>query len=226
MPEVDLAAPPTPYRDFRTGATWRIFRIMAEFIDGFEFLADLKREVSIFGSARVTEHDENYQAARRLGFLLGKAGYTVITGGGPGIMEAANRGAFEADGSSLGLNIQLPQEQRINPYVKKGIGFAYFFTRKVMLSIAAQAYVFFPGGFGTIDELSELIVLIQTGKSPRIPIVCVGKEYWEEYFAWVRKSMLERHEYISAEDMDIVQIVATPEEAFELVKKTKERPTA
>ncbi|MFH1430350.1 MAG: TIGR00730 family Rossman fold protein [Candidatus Uhrbacteria bacterium] len=211
--------------DFRNTAHWRIFRIMAEFIDGFQFLYDLKKEVSIYGSTRTPEGSRWYNEARKLGAMLGKAKFTVITGGGPGIMEAGNRGAFESGAESVGLNIQLPYEQRTNPYVKKGLGFHYFFTRKVMLSASSQAYIFFPGGFGTIDELTELVELIQTEKMQRVPIVLVGKEHWEGYFAWVRKVMLEgEHPLIEKKDLDIVQIVDSAEEAFAIVKKTKERP--
>lgn len=216
-------APLSPYHDFRAGASWRIFRIMAEFIEGFEFLAGTKREVSIFGSARVQENHVYYQQAQQLGFLLGKAGYTIITGGGPGIMEAANRGARDAGAPSLGLNIQLPNEQRINPYVTRGKGFYYFFTRKVMLSVAAQAYVFFPGGFGTIDEMTELIVLIQTKKMLPYPMIVVGKEYWHGYFTWVKKMAREENNFIGPEDLDIVTVVDSAEEAFAIIEKSKDR---
>lgn len=211
--------------DFRQTAGWRIFRIMAEFIEGFQFLKDLKKEVSIFGSARVRESDPWYKESRKLGQMLAKAGFTMITGGGPGIMEAANRGAMDAKGESIGLNIQLPQEQRMNPYVKRGIGFHYFFTRKVMLSASAQAYIFFPGGFGTLDEMTELTELIQTKKMQRVPIVLVGKEFWNGYLAWVRTAMLDvKQPLIDAEDLKIFQVVDSAKEAFAIVKKTKERP--
>lgn len=211
-----------PFEDFRSGASWRIFRIMAEFIDGFEFLADLKNEVTFFGSARSQTDNKYYVEARKLGKMLAQAGFTIITGGGPGIMEAGNRGAVEGGGVSVGLNIQLPMEQRINRYVRKAHGFYYFFTRKVMLSISAQAYVYFPGGYGTLDELMEVLTLVQTGKSPRIPIVLVGKDYWNGLYGWVRDQILTNG-YINAEDLNLVQIVDTAEEAYELVKNTKER---
>ena len=148
---------------------------------------------------------------------------TTVTGGGPGIMEAANKGAHEAGGASVGLNIQLPMEQRVNPFVNKARGFHYFFTRKVMLAASAQAYVYFPGGFGTQDELFEILTLIQTKKSEQIPVVLVGKEYWGGLFEWVRKTMFEEYETISREDMDLFKIVDTAEEAFELVKCSTER---
>lgn len=211
--------------DFRDSAGWRIFRIMAEFVDGFQFLKDLKQEVTIFGSTRVLEGSRWYEESWRLGQMLAEAGFTVITGGGPGIMEAANRGASERGGESIGINIQLPREQRLNPYVKKGMGFHYFFTRKVMLSASAQAYIFFPGGFGTMDEMSELTEMIQTKKMQRVPIILVGKEHWDGYLDWVKKAMLNGETtYIDAEDLSIMQVVDSAEEAFAIVKETKERP--
>lgn len=209
--------------DFRHEFSWRIFRIMAEFIEGFQFLADLKREVSIFGSTRFKQSNKHYKEARELAFRLGKAGFTMITGGGPGIMEAANRGANESGAESIGLNIQLPKEQRVNPYVKHGLGFHYFFSRKVMLSTSAQAYIFFPGGFGTLDEFFELVMLIQTKKAPKIPIVLVGKDYWGGLLAWVEKQVYERHRAVSTEDMKIYTLVNTIDEAYNIIVKSKER---
>ena len=203
--------------------TWRIFRIMAEFVEGFEFLADSEKEITIFGSARSSETSHWYKEARKLGGILAKNGFTVITGGGPGVMEAANRGAFEKKGVSLGLNIQLPLEQRINDYVTRGRGFHYFFTRKVMLAASAQAYVFFPGGFGTLDEFFEMVMLIQTGKAQRIPIVLVGKEYWRPLLEWLRRRVFEEERAVKKEDLEIYTVVDTAEEAFALVKDSKER---
>ena len=211
--------------DFRNTAHWRIFRIMAEFIDGFQFLADLKREITFFGSARLRPGARWYEEARKLGQLLGEGGYTVITGGGPGIMEAGNRGAVEAGGDSVGLNIQLPKEQQMNPYVKHGMGFHYFFTRKVMLSASSQAYVFFPGGFGTLDELTEMVELIQSKKMQRVPIILVGKEFWGGYLDWMRRTMLASEESLIDEvDLKIMQLVDSAKEAFAIIQKTKERP--
>lgn len=209
--------------DFEDNANWRIFRIMAEFIDGFEFLYPLRREVTFFGSARTPEGSKWYEEARKLGRLLGEHDFTVITGGGPGIMEAGNRGAYEGGGGSVGLDIELPTEQRRNAYVKKGIGFHYFFIRKVMLSAAAQAYVFFPGGYGTLDEFYEMITLIQTKKMEPVPVVCVGKDYWDPLDDWMRKVLVEEFQTISAEDRELYHIVDTAEEAFGLIKDSKER---
>lgn len=210
-------------RDFRSDFSWRIFRIMSEFIEGFQFLADLKKEVTFFGSARFKETNVHYQEALKLSRMLGKAGFTVVTGGGPGIMEAGNRGATEVGAESVGLNIQLPTEQRINKYVKKSIGFYYFFTRKVMLSASAQAYVFFPGGFGTVDELLELVVLIQTKKTEPIPVVLVGKDFWSGFLSWAEEQMLKKHRAINSEDLKICKLVDSAEEAFKIIVQTKER---
>jgi hypothetical protein len=214
---------PQPFGDFRSGASWRIFRIMAEFIEGFEFLADLKKEVTVFGSARLSPSDKYYKEALKLGQLLGKAGFTVITGGGPGVMEAANRGATEVGAQSIGLNIQLPKEQRINPFVKRGKGFYYFFTRKVMLSASAQAYIFFPGGIGTSNEFFEVLELIQTRKMCPLPMICVGKQFWSGLVEWMRVEMIDRHPFIEAADLDLFKVVDTAEEAFDLIKDSAER---
>ncbi len=202
---------------------WRIFRIMAEFVEGFEFLSKLNREVTFFGSARTNPKAKEYKQAVELGKICAKAGYTVITGGGPGIMEAGNKGAYQAGGESIGIDIELPTEQRRNEFVTRAMGFHYFFTRKVMLSASAQAYVFFPGGFGTMDEAMEMITLVQTGKIPRtVPCIFVGKDYWQPYKDWVEKHML-KNKYINKVDFDLMQIVDTPEEAFRIIERTEER---
>lgn len=203
--------------------TWRIFRIMAEFVEGFQFLADTSREVTIFGSARFPATNHWYKEAEKLGRLLAKHKFTVITGGGPGIMEASNKGAFNAGGESIGLNIQLPTEQRTNKYVKKGRAFHYFFTRKVMMAASAQAYVFFPGGFGTLDEFFEMVMLIQTGKAQKVPIVCVGREFWLPLFDWVKKTVCEKYSAVGHLDTKLYHLVDTAEEAFALIKNSKER---
>ena len=209
--------------DSSENGTWRIFRIMAEFVSGFQFIGHLKKSVTIFGSARLKEENPYYQDARRLGYLLGKAGFEVITGGGPGIMEAANRGDFEATGKSIGLNIQLPFSQRMNKYVTRGIGFHYFFTRKVMLAAAAQAYVFFPGGFGTLDEFSEIITLIQTKKMAATPVILMGKDYWQPLLDWIENILYKKIEGVHGEDLKIYTLVSSPEEAVKIIKKSRPR---
>lgn len=220
---------PSELKDKKTPAqslneiTWRIFRIMAEFVEGFQFLSELSREVTIFGSARLPETDKWYKEAQKFGRLLADCGFTVITGGGPGIMEAANRGAAEAGGVSVGLNIQLPKEQRVNPYVNRSKAFHYFFSRKVMLAASAQAYVFFPGGFGTMDEFFEMLVLIQTGKAQRVPMVCVGKEFWEPLMAFIDETIVRKFNVANAADTKLYVIVDTAEAAFKLVEKSAER---
>ncbi len=209
------------FKDFRNSFQWRVLRILSEFTNGFQFLADFNdiKTVSVFGSAEIKEDDPWYKKAQEFGELLAKNGYGVVTGGGPGIMEAANRGAFEGGGESIGLNIQLPYEQRINPWVKKAIGFHYFFSRKVMLSYAAQAYVYFPGGFGTSDELLELATLLQTKKiSGKIPIILVGKDFWSPLLTWMKEYWVLKYHTASDEDINILRIVDTPEEALEIVK--------
>ena len=212
---------PTPSR--MAEITWRIFRIMSEFVDGFQFLSSSCKEVTFFGSARLKPSSPWYKETVKLAEILGKNGFTVITGGGPGIMEAANKGADKAGAPSLGLNIQLPSEQRINPYVHKGKGFNYFFTRKVMLAASAQAYIFCPGGFGTMDEFFEIITLIQTKKMQNIPVVCLGKEFWKDLDKFISKTLVDEYKTISPKDRNIYHIVDTAEEAYELIKDSKER---
>lgn len=224
QPIARLVAPHThPSIDFRHEFSWRIFRIMSEFVEGFNFLYDLKKEVTFFGSARFKDSNYHYQEARQLARRLAKDGFTIISGGGPGIMEAANRGAHEMDAESVGINIELPREQRINPYVTKSMAFHYFFVRKVMLSISAQAYIFFPGGFGTLDEFFELVTLVQTKKLEPITIICVGKDYWTSLDEWVRNHVFKQHHAINEKDMKIYTIVDSIDEAYTILKKTKER---
>jgi len=217
----DPQLPPVT-EDFRETFQWKIFKIMAEFIDGFHFLADLKKTITVFGSTSFTSENHYYKEARKLGQLLAKSGFTVISGGGPGIMEAANRGAFEAGGESVGINIQLPEGQRMNKYVTKPIGFNYFFTRKVMLSYSSQAYVFFPGGFGTMDEFFEMITLVQTRKLAKpIPVIAVGKEYWKELFDWLNSEVYLKQKAVNKKDLEIFQLVGSAQEAHQIIKKIK-----
>jgi len=203
--------------------TWRIFRIMSEFVEGFQFLSKSCNEVAVFGSARMPEGTHWNTETTRMTKMLGEAGFTIITGGGPGLMEAANKGAFESGAPSLGLNIQLPEEQRINPYVTRSRAFHYFFTRKVMLTASGQAYIFCPGGFGTMDEFFEIITLIQTGKMAKVPVVCLGHEYWDGLHDWIKETMRDKLKTISKGDEDLFQIVDTAEEVLEIVKKSEER---
>ncbi|MGH3380823.1 MAG: TIGR00730 family Rossman fold protein [Actinoallomurus sp.] len=200
---------------------WRVLRIQAEFVEGFGLLADLPHAVSIFGSARTKPESEEYVLAERIGSALAAAGYTVITGGGPGIMEAANSGTVAAGGVSVGLGIELPFEQSLNDYVDIGIEFRYFFVRKTMFVKYSQAFVVLPGGFGTLDELFEAITLVQTGKITRFPIVLVGTEFWGGLFDWIKNQMLPAGK-ISHEDLDLVHLTDDPDEVVEIVRRAHE----
>lgn len=191
---------------------------MAEFVDGFGKIVDFKKSVSIFGSTRLEESDHWYQEARKLGAMLGKDGFAVVTGGAAGIMEAGNRGAFETGADSVGLNIELPREQESNKYLTDSLNFHYFFTRKVMLTYAAEAYVYFPGGFGTLDEFFELITLIQTNKIRRVPIVLVGKDFWQPLLDYMEKVVYEGYKNIDGKDMKIYQLVDNAKDAFKIVQ--------
>lgn len=205
--------------DFRETIQWKIFRIMAEFVEGFEFIADFPKSVTIFGSLRSTENDMWYKQAQELGSLLAEDGYAVVTGGASGVMEAANRGASEKGGHSVGLNINLPEIQLFNPYVKSKTGFHYFFVRKVMLSFISPVYVFFPGGFGTLDEFFELVTLTQTKKlSKPVIVIAVGKAYWTPLLQWLEKDVKDVYRAISEDDLRIIHLVDTPEEARDLVR--------
>ena len=220
LPEVEKY----PQGDFRASLHWRVLRILSELISGWQFLADFKMTITIFGSARFEEGSRWYEEARKLASLLVKSGFSIVTGGGPGIMQAANQGAVEAEGGSIGLNIELPLEQRINPYVQKSSAFHYFFVRKLMLSYAARAYVFFPGGLGTLDEVFEILTLIQTKKiSNRIPVVLVGKDFWNPIHTWLHDKILVEHKAVDKEDLELYKIDDSAEEAFDLVKDAPPR---
>ena len=203
---------------FQETDTWRTLRIMGEFVEGFDALAEIGPAVSIFGSARVGRRNRYYGAARRLAAELVKQGFAIITGGGPGIMEAANRGAREAGGLSIGANIELPFEQGLNEYVDLGMEFRYFFVRKVMFVKYAEGFVIFPGGFGTLDELFESLTLIQTGKVEHFPVVLYGTDYWEGMMQWIRDKPLYE-EKISPEDLHLLTITSDIDEACEAITK-------
>ena len=198
--------------------SWRIFRIMAEFVEAIETLSQVKHAVSIFGSARTKPDDPYYQKAELLARRLVEKGFGVITGGGPGVMEAANKGAAEAGGQSVGMNIRLPLEQKPNPYANVSIDYKYFFIRKVMFVKYAVAYVILPGGFGTMDELFEALTLIQTKRIKSFPVILMGSEYWKGLFDWLRKTML-RDNKISPEDLERFQIIDDPDEAVKHIQK-------
>src|ERR1044071_5665135 len=211
--------------DFTSKDTWRIFRIIAEFVEGFEMLARIPPAVAIFGSARQQPGSVAYTRAQEIASLLGKSGYSVITGGGPGVMEAANKGAAEAGGVSVGLNIELPLEQKPNIYANKLLNFRYFFVRKVMFVKYSIAFVILPGGFGTLDELFEAITLIQTRKIKPFPVILVGKDYWKGLLDWIGDTLL-REKMIAVEDLDIIKTVDTPEEVLHWVQDYRTRNDA
>ena len=204
--------------DFTTQDPWRIFRIMSEFVEGFEELARIGPAVTVFGSARTKASDRYYKLAEEIAFLLAKDGYAIITGAGPGIMEAANKGAKKAGITSIGLNIQVPVAQKPNRFITKLIEFRYFFCRKVMFLKYANASVIFPGGFGTMDEFFETVTLIQTQRIEKFPVVLVGSEYWKGLIDWVKKSMINTNR-VSEEDLDIFSIVDEPAEVVSVIKK-------
>jgi uncharacterized protein (TIGR00730 family) len=203
----------------KTSDSWQIFKIMSEFVQGFETMSKIGPCVSVFGSARTKPDNKYYKQAEEIGYLLTQSGYGVISGGGPGIMEAANKGASRGEGKSVGLNIELPFEQSSNPYIDndKLINFDYFFVRKVMFVKYAQGFIVLPGGVGTLDELFEAITLIQTQKIGKFPIVLVGKTYWEGLLVWIKKIMLAKEQNISIEDLDLFNLVDTPAEAVDII---------
>lgn len=224
MKKIESKRPPIEHELLQQGdedislTSWRIFRIMAEFVSGFEVLRKYRLAATVFGSARSLPDSKWYQESQKLGYLLAKDGFAIITGGGGGIMGAANKGAFEAGGNSVGLNIKLPHEQRLNSYVSDSETFSFFFTRKVMLSFASEVYIYFPGGFGTLDEFFEIVTLVQTGKIVHLPIVLIGKEYWDPLMLWFKAVLLEEHRTIGQDDLDLFHVVDSAEEAHAYIQ--------
>ena len=206
-----------PWNEIRTNDSWAIFKIMSEFVNGYETMARIGPCVSIFGSARTKPDTKYYLLAEKIAYKISKAGYGVITGGGPGIMEAGNKGAHNGEGTSVGLNIELPFEQHYNPYIDKdkNLNFDYFFVRKVMFVKYSQGFVVMPGGFGTLDELFEAITLIQTKKIAKFPIILVGSEYWSGLINWIKTVMIEKEHNANPDDMNLIKIVDTEDEVVE-----------
>jgi uncharacterized protein (TIGR00730 family) len=214
-----LLRSPEPEDKYETSDSWRVFRILSELVGGFDTLATVTRGVSIFGSARTPEGHPMYEAARQTGYLLGAAGFQIITGGGPGIMEAGNRGAKEAGAVSIGCNIELPMEQDYNPYQTRSLTFKYFFVRKTMFIKYSNAYIIFPGGFGTMDELFEALTLIQTRKIRNFPVVLFGSQYWKGMLSWVTSMMLNE-KMSHAEDLGLIHLTDSPRDAVDFIIKT------
>jgi uncharacterized protein (TIGR00730 family) len=204
------------WNEIKTNDSWAIFKIMSEFVEGYEKLSRVGPCVSIFGSARTNPDNQYYKLAESIGYKLTQNGYGVITGGGPGIMEAGNKGAHRGKGTSVGLNIELPFEQHDNPYIDrdKSLDFDYFFVRKVMFVKYSQGFVVMPGGFGTLDELFEAITLIQTKKIGKFPIILVGTEFWSGLFDWVKSTLLAKYSTISEKDLDLIQLFDTEDEVI------------
>jgi hypothetical protein len=209
------------WNEIKTNDSWAIFKIMSEFVEGYEKLSKIGPCVSIFGSARNKPEDPYYKLAEEMGYQLTQNGYGVITGGGPGIMEAGNKGAYRGKGTSVGLNIELPFEQHDNPYIDKdkNLEFDYFFVRKVMFIKYSQGFIVMPGGFGTLDEMFEAITLIQTEKIGRFPIILVGSKFWSGLIDWIKSTLLDEYATISKKDLNLIRIVDTPEEAVEHLNK-------
>ncbi len=209
------------WNEIRSNDSWAIFKIMAEFVNGYESMSRIGPCVSIFGSARTKTTHPHYELAEKIAFQISKAGYGVITGGGPGIMEAGNKGAHLGGGISVGLNIELPFEQHFNPYIDKdkNLNFDYFFVRKVMFVKYSQGFVIMPGGFGTLDEMFEAITLIQTKKIAKFPIILVDSSFWSGLMDWVKNVLVESHNNVSPEDLNVIKIVDTAEEVVAVLDK-------
>jgi len=212
--------PPDPGSEFMADG-WRVFKIMAEFVNGFETMSTIGPAVSVFGSTRLKDGEPGYLLAEKMGSLLAEAGFAVVTGGGPGAMEAANKGAQKSGGVSVGFNIKLPNQQDPNRFIDpdKLITFQYFFIRKVMFLKYSQAFIALPGGFGTLDEFAEAINIIQTGKSQKFPVIMMGSEYWGEFFDWIRRRMLAEKSFIDKSDLDFIFLEDDPEKVIDIIRE-------
>ncbi|HEV8305194.1 MAG TPA: TIGR00730 family Rossman fold protein [Gemmatimonadales bacterium] len=223
-PTPPTGLPPDRRATFTSTDPWRVLRIMGEFVEGFDTLSDVSNAVTIFGSARTPEGDPYYQKALDTARLLAREGFAIITGGGPGVMEAANRGAQEGNGLSIGCNIELPFEQGTNAYVQRAINFRYFFVRKTMFVKYSTAFIAFPGGYGTMDELFEALTLVQTGKVKQFPVVLFGREYWQGLADWLRDRVAGEGK-IATEDLQLFRITDDPREAVRWIVEARERRT-
>lgn len=219
-----LAQVPRERRAFTRTDSWRVLRIMGEFVEGFDTLSDVYNAVTVFGSARTTPDDPYYDKAVETARLLAREGFPIITGGGPGIMEAANRGCQEGNGLSIGCNIELPFEQGLNPYVERAINFRYFFVRKTMFVKYSTAFIVFPGGYGTMDELFEALTLIQTGKVKHFPVILFGEPYWRGLVDWLRDRVAGEGK-IATTDLTLFSVTDNPREAVAIVRQARERRT-
>ncbi|MBP6868805.1 MAG: TIGR00730 family Rossman fold protein [Candidatus Pacebacteria bacterium] len=200
--------------------SWRVFKIMSEFVEGFELIQKYGLAASVFGTARCGFDDEVYQSATELSARLAKSGYAIITGGSAGVMEAANKGAYDAGGASIGLNIELPHEQNENGYLTESQTFHHFFVRKVMLTFASEVYIYFPGGFGTLDEFTEILTLVQTKKIKRVPIVLYGKDYWSPLITFFENDLFKKHHAIDEADLELYKVVDSVDDAYDYIIKT------
>jgi uncharacterized protein (TIGR00730 family) len=216
MTDDKLPKPATPDRSFNAREAWRVFGIMSEFVDATEHLANIRPAVSVFGSARAAAGTHYYQLAEEVSRLLSDAGFAVISGGGPGVMEAANKGAFAGSSDAIGLNIELPREQHANPYQNISLHFKHFFTRKVMFAKFATAFVILPGGFGTLDELFEALTLVQTGKTRKMPIILMHEPFWRGLIGWFRERLVAEG-MIDARDIDLLQVIDQPQGVVEAI---------
>ena len=223
LPAKDLPIEPITLQEIDEETKKRVSLIDHEFKRGFDFIKNQPKSVTFFGSARFGENNEHYKRSERIAARLSGLGFAILTGGGPGIMEAANRGAFEAEGRSLGLNIKLPHEQARNPYLTDSLDFYYFFTRKVMLTFSAEAYLFFPGGFGTFDEFFEILTLVQTKKIERVPLILVGTDFWKPLQHFMEEYMLNNNGTIDKEDMSFFTITQNEDEIVDIIKNVSVR---